>query len=352
MQLYRKNQPIRASNHAIQQMINQNKRIDYLDVAKGGLIIFLLFSHYYWGSARTEGDFPLIKSFLSTRILIISFFMQCFFFISGYCTSINRACNSFLLRQCRQLLIPIFVFWLISCVCNTVYPIPPDIKLAIPFADWAYWFLWAMLTAKIILYIILKASGKPYIYLSVCFILFLVGICLHTFKIGVNYCFYWHGLGSCLFMAIGYFCRTHHNLYEKARRASAILYPWLMVLLVLLGVEIPVFDAAMDISPIQIPLFLLVSVSGSLAFLFYSELIHGMFKRILIFFGTNSIVVYGIQAYFLRFFMFWLCRHLQPHGPLSNAFFFFATYTCVIGICAVWIFFFKLKHVRWLMGRQ
>lgn len=342
--------------------MTQTKRIEYLDVAKGILILFLLIHHYYSATRRLDGDFPNFYFFGHTQFMISVFFMQCFFFISGFCTSVNKTWGRFTINQIRQLLIPIVIFNLLFAVFRyfQLFPIPNLLisnsiqstgQTFLPILT-GYWFLWALLISKLILYILIKVRDNAWFYLPVSFILMLIGFALKNYQIGSNIFFYQHALGSCFIVAFGHYCRENTRMYERLRSFCSIAYPWLLALLVALGVSIPIFTAGMAVTMRQIPLFLLVSIGGSLACLFYSEKVRGCVKDIFSFYGKNSIIIYGVHFYPLIRLVNYFSHCFQLQDAFGKALYILTVYSCELVICTAFIYFFKIKGIRALMGRS
>ena len=96
------------------------KRIHYLDIAKGLLIILLLFHHY--GSARRRLDVSndFYEQYKLWQIVFTAFFMPTFFVISGYCSNFNKPFKAFFKTQFKQLLIPYITFEILTAFFWTI----------------------------------------------------------------------------------------------------------------------------------------------------------------------------------------------------------------------------------------
>ena len=77
-------------------MLDRKDRIDWLDVLKGILIVFVVLSHSYP---------PDIYRYFFTP-----FFLTMFFWASGYTFSMKKSGKEFLLNKCRSLLLPL-LYW-------------------------------------------------------------------------------------------------------------------------------------------------------------------------------------------------------------------------------------------------
>lgn len=98
----------------------QNNRIQYLDLIRGGLILYVVFYHMsmQFGLISYEsGNRPLLFS-------IMSFFMTSFYFFSGFLFSSKRSASDFVYNKVRKLLFP-YVFWsvisLVVYLCKQIY---------------------------------------------------------------------------------------------------------------------------------------------------------------------------------------------------------------------------------------
>ena len=82
------------------------KRVKYIDVAKGILILCVFTGHLNWfavGKGISSSYFGTIDEI--ARVWS-SFFMAAFFFITGYCSNFNKDYRPFLLNDLRSLIVP------------------------------------------------------------------------------------------------------------------------------------------------------------------------------------------------------------------------------------------------------
>lgn len=329
-------------------------RIEYFDVAKGILIILLLFHHYFSVVRRMEDGYPHFIALENTQVIFVAFFMQCFFFISGYCTSVKKTWKDFLITQIRQLFIPMLTFGFIANLCSCIHPVfSSDFSFSLPLLfGKTYWFIWALLISKVFVFSILKISQNARFYLIFSFLLTVLGFVLKTYDIGENICYIRQALGSTFIVAFGQWCRRYPDHYAKLMSLCAYAYPWLLLFLCLMNIHIPVFTAGMGVNLHQLPLFLVTSLSGTMAFLFYLSHLKGKMNSLFTFFGRNSLIVYGVHFYFLSLFVTLFYKVLSPHDACTKLLYFSAIYSCEILCCTLWIFLFRLRFLRWLMGKK
>lgn len=269
-------------------------RLPYLDVAKGGLILSLLITHFSialkWAEVPDSGNFLPIYY---VQPLWLSFFMQCFYVITGYCTGFSHEPKVFAVKQLRQLVIPYFFFATIQMIdfmlSGRIALTPESIRLSY----WGqFWFLHAIFIARVVIYVLARYIRNTKVVLLASAIMLVVGIMLENYSIGTNIFYIRHGFIASFFVALGYCFKNTNQVFEKLMKISLIIYPTI-ILYRFTGHHLPVQDAGISVSTAEIPLFVLTALSGSLFFLKICSLIHSM--KVLEFFGRNSLTIYCLH---------------------------------------------------------
>lgn len=81
-------------------------RLSYIDSAKGILIIIVIMHHLPQVAIRIcEIDSDNLQIMDSYSFLYCSFFMQAFFFITGFCTSFEKEFSEFFLRNFKTIIL-------------------------------------------------------------------------------------------------------------------------------------------------------------------------------------------------------------------------------------------------------
>lgn len=333
-------------------------RIEYFDIAKGCLIVAVILYHYHSAgvdfSKAGLPEFPALKKMMD---FVATFFMPCFFIISGFFISPKKKWKEFIISQIRKLLFPLFLFGIFESICFSTYH---------PFAD-AYpwfnpykamlgsllWFLWALFSSRIIVYAIFKWTGHPSLSLAVCLGLSFFGIFLHWLGLEVSLIFTSHTLIACSFVACGLFLRNHAVIFYKAMRFCLFAYPILYIFAQLSHITIPSFTQHIDITRVyHMPLFFVLSITGSLFMLCCSRHIFGRVKDFFVYFGQNSLIVYCVHLYFLFLFMSLLKVIVQPQSSISEMAYLSATIVCTIATCVLFIQLMKIKGLRQAHGNS
>lgn len=276
--------------------MNCQKRIAYFDRAKGLMILGLLISHFSIVKTHLgmKDNFRYLDMFIT---LYSGFFMQCFFFITGYCSSFTIGAREFFTKLFRQLILPLCFFDVLNQILYSL-----GVEYASDVFSWptyltSMWFVRALIIAKIIVWGIQKVSRSDYALLMVTFALLVVGGALkelHIFTKDTEFFCYCHGMLASFFVALGVFFKKHRALYD-----TFLKYGWIIYLIVLLVRYVrkttifQSFDANINFELYQIVPMLILTVSGIFACLMLSKLIGN--NRVLEFYGKNSLIVYCVH---------------------------------------------------------
>ncbi len=200
------------------------ERIHWVDVAKGILILLLIIHHF--GSAFKITDIPKddYGFVFFWQYVFTTFFMQAFFFMSGYCSSFNKNVKPFVLSLFKQLILPFIFFELLTCI---YWSSNNGISVNNLYHYWLnsngthYWFLNALILAKLYIYVIVNFVNSKYlsnnIFLLLSSFFFLViSIALNDLDFGTNFLCIRQSLGAVFFVVLGYIAKIKNEVFEKA----------------------------------------------------------------------------------------------------------------------------------------
>lgn len=181
-------------------------RIEFIDIAKGILIMCLLFGHVrVYGHIEGMND-KFMDVMLYPIDIYRSFFMQAFFVITGFCSSFKIDFKTFLWKNVKTLLLPSILLFLFSefyklCIFEHTISALPFIKLALWITTEAPWFIMAMFLGKLLYWPIYRLQLKwQVIILS---ILYLVGLISHLYSPLPNYLWFQHALLLTPYLLVG-----------------------------------------------------------------------------------------------------------------------------------------------------
>ena len=139
-----------------------NKRIEYIDVAKGILILCLLYGHL-WVYSKINGNMDcIIQTGFKTMIIYNSFFMQTFIIITGFCSSFKIDFQPFLIKNLKTLVLPAIILHAISYVFSGfIFGFKTNIiEFICSYSNWltigSPWFIASMFWGKILYWFIYK----------------------------------------------------------------------------------------------------------------------------------------------------------------------------------------------------
>jgi len=272
-------------------MLDRKDRIDWLDVLKGILIIFVILSHSYP---------PDIYRYFFTP-----FFLTMFFWASGYTFSMKGSGKEFLLKKCRSLLIPLLALGCIRIILAQIIEggswkkriTGLFVQINCQYDE--LWFVACLFTASICFYGLLKLFGCIKWCKNE---LFLVGVSgIFLFIAMVIMCIWkmhipWQlelAFMMCFYMALGYYYRRHEEKIEACWGNK-----WIVILLgIIYCIGVFGFPNSVDIHKEQFEypiLFLALSLVCILPVIMISKRIARYeWKKIFVFWGQNTLFYYA-----------------------------------------------------------
>lgn len=339
--------------------MTDTKRLSFIDVAKG-LLILIVVIHHTPHVVRILGyDDIVYQTVDSYSYWYVTFFMPAFFVITGYCTKIKvgQKLWQIVLRNAKTIILPGFAIgalfsWQRHIFAGSVNPIDYMkigwgglIKNGGPF-----WFLSALFVAKVIYwtcerYITCKRCEfiKPLCYLA----LVVLGCFMND--LGVKEIWWmWHAFALCIFLYIGRLLRER-GFSNRLCIVCAFLF--IASILILKGLDIRTAYITMGIRThvYEIPIFLWLSTTGTIMILGISRWIASC--KMLEFFGRSSLIIYCLHVrYLFIIFGHGLGNHVEQSVTISILTFIFVI-PFVVALMSLSIWILNLKYVRVLIGK-
>ena len=278
-----------------------SNRIDTIDVAKGIGLILVIFGHFV-----TYGG--------SVSIIVFSFHMPLFFILSGYLLSNENIFKSWL-RRFITITVCFVSFSVLALIITLLIPSwrsgfdakslfiemlnmqPESIHVG------QLWFLAALLWGISLFYLLHKLIKRnELLCLAICVFIAVDSAFISKSYIGFRIYFFFfkflQGMFSLLFIEIGYLVKTYALIHKLMNVNKFILYIFataLMLLTIYLSqlngqVNLLLFDHG------NLFIYYFTSVLGSTSIIIYSCLIKGKIKKILIFYGKNSLALFAVHS--------------------------------------------------------
>lgn len=325
------------------------ERIRYFDIAKGILIILLVFAHFRSAVARMPYESPYFEYVYGWNNIFTCFYMPAFFIVSGYCSNFNKKAGVFFSSLLKSLFLPIITLTLLADIASSMIYHENIFSKIASSISWNFgpWFLWALLWGKIIVYLVerIKLNGGGY-KLGIMFLILVVGVALWYYKIGTEVLFYKHALVASFWVYVGVFLRTNPDLYEKSLKISLVVYPFVAVATFFKQYA---FVAGIGLSLPSIPIHLVYSFFGTMFLLAVCKKI-GQCDWVE-YWGKNSLIVYGLHHVPLLYFTGLLWNTIIPETPIAFIGYFIALYTIEYTICWLMMKLFQYKLFAWLIGK-
>lgn len=290
-----------------------NNRVKYIDIAKGILIIFVLYGHVHWifGGYKTVND----HLYLSTRNWMYSFHMPAFFIISGFFmkNSADVPFRRYLLKKARTILLPYFAFEIFYRAVFVILGLRTlrdacISLLKLEFYAKADWFLLSLFIGSVLYFALRKVESKlPWARYAV-----MIALAAMLFYRPLNYyaAILWRSGVALLFLVIG----------EMAYTKMDHRFRWpLLAVLTVLSLVVNKFNGGIDIYYAKIGnpfMWLAGSICGTFLIIEISKIIQSSLLSCM---GRHTLIILGSHDMIMRV----LKRLFHPSFSTKNAMLYF-----------------------------
>lgn len=330
------------------------KRIPFIDIAKGIMIILLIFHHLPQVSKILLGlENVTLEALDGLKYIYCTFFMQAFFVITGYCSNFDKNYKKFLTDDVRTILLPAFLFTILIS-CATTYLLKREVRISLfSYMIWgsSYWFLNSMFIGKQIYYWMNKLLKNQYVIVSCCFGLLIGGVVLASYKSATPWSIS-NTLTMLIFLWIGRQLREIKiNKQLSIFRLCSVAFLFAIIPIMATSYAAPYITMSICVNVVTIPLFLYLAVNGGGMLFYLSILIRN--SKPLEYLGRNTIVIYMVHIFFLEAYQkLWIKYLFVPENSLQTMAFVVAIATLTIISSLVCIFVLNSKYLRWMIGKK
>ena len=276
------------------------ERLHYIDIFKGICLILVVIHHAplaYMGHFAQQGSVLwYINNFA------IAFFMPAFFVATGYCTNFNQRFKVYLLKNMKAIMLPCYCLYYLNRYINNIntwlfedaswltisHWLAPGIRTFLEEGGF-YWFLSALFIAKLLMYLLCLINSKLYQTIVAISFMF-VGTYLYQYDTLPNYFFYQHAFILVSFMFFGRILKEHETKIVGVAKRISVPFVLCVLFLPLIGIEIPTVTRTITVKLFSLPLFVALSLSGSVIVWYLSRLISK--SNWLEYIGKGSLVEY------------------------------------------------------------
>lgn len=309
------------------------KRRHEFDIAKGLLMLFVIMGH-----VKVFSD----ANIYNINLLWNGFFMQAFFFISGYCSSYKKDWNTFISDNVKGILVPLVCISFLITFLRLIGGSLTDWRYELVHINLNYWFLLAIFIAR---FIYRAFSDKNILYKSILSILlYLIGFILWKYEILPNVWYFKHALLLLPFLVLGDICKGM-NIDSKNGIACIILYFLLLVLNWWCGFENTVVASDIHLNWNNLLQGLAIPFFGSIAIIYLCKLM----KRCIFleYLGKNSLILFMVHILFLNVSVRIFNRFVPTHEVLAAL----AMFAFTVLFSTILIYIVNLKYFKWMTGK-
>ena len=334
-----------------ESMIGQKpSRLSFIDVAKGVLMIMVIF-HHIPQCFLQNGENSYLKTIDAMSFVYSSFFMASFFILSGFCSNFNKPFIPFSYNNIRALIVPSFVFTVISVwsksPMNIVKPFSTDTLLYLLKWGGQFWFLPAMFLSREIYWIIRRYLDNFLYRLTALLFLLFIGIYLAKNDAILNIWRFKHALIFVIFLGIGQIAKFYKPTFKMMLSAS-LVFILLLSFFLFRSVNVPTVTLNICVNVYNLPFFIIFSVSGTAIVVLFSYWIEQ--SATLEFIGRYSIAFYITHPICLQYSVFIFSPLLCYGGVGLSAFYIFNILTCLLSAYLVVTLFSNLR-LQFLIGK-
>lgn len=288
-----------------------------------------------------------LKTFSDVNVYGINFlwngfYMQAFFFITGYCSSYKKDWGTFIKDNVKGILVPLVcISFLITFLklCRGTYT---DWEYRLSNINLDYWFLLAIFLARIA-YRSFANSGV-FLRIALAVVSYFLGFVLWKYEILPNVWYFKQALMLLPFLICGDLLKKL-KFDAKSGISAALIYALALLSIKLCGFQnsIIAYDIHLDWN--NLLQGIVIALSGSIALIYFCKLIKRC--RLLEYFGKNSLVLFMCHFMLLNTSIRIFNRFAHAHNFLT----FIAIFSTTVLLSIVFIYIINLKWFKWMTGK-
>lgn len=328
------------------------RRLLWVDVAKGILIAEVVLWHQANQFLRFEPSPGTMQACRALQTILMPFFMQAFFFLTGFCTDFRKPPARFVADKARTLLFPAAVFAVVRSAIHAELDAGRIVDI-LQLNVGPGWFLRSLFLSLLAVRA-LVALPSARLFALACAALPLFGlVCGIRLPAEWNVLHWEQALAMSAFVLAGLAARRTGFAENPARflRLWPAALGWLLATgwMLSAGVKAPWFGKFFRLLPTQIPAVLAMAAGGTVAVTALSILLVGSFSasiRPLAALGRASLVVYLVHNEFILLFLN-LSSDPVVAPPFRWSAVFLSTLLCSLLVTRLC----ETKWTRWVLGR-
>lgn len=333
---------------AIKNLVIDRTRLGYVDIAKGVLITYLLIHHIIdFGISNFELGDNYVLTILRElqRPIMLCYFMQAFFFITGYCSNFDNPFTVFLKKQIKSLLIPALIFTVLYY--SAKFDFKSLFETLIYFGG-RFWFITSLFIAKLFYWLLNKYIKNGVVLFSILLVVSFLSTIINLEGYFPNYWWNRQTMDLCLFLYIGQFMRGKIE-NRKIQFCSLLIYVITISICYIFEIKIPHVTAGFYTMPSTWFIHILLSLSGTLLLMVICKCINN--NKTLEFLGKNSLTIYLFQDVVITLFLKIFASELLNNDILISVFIVLFIWICALIVLSAISLFLNTKYLKWTLGK-
>lgn len=327
------------------------QRIEYIDIAKALLIIFLIWSHYRMISRFQEVDDSMLKWMGSIVKIFATFFMQTFFLLTGFCSSFKGQFKEYLWKNVKTILIPGIILCVLDRALYNALPGTPfeHTPSAMEWlVDGGPWFIFAMFWAKLLYWPMAHLSIKK--QLAICWGGYLLVLVQEQFFPIANTVWFKHALLMLPYLCIGNIARLYIEQVNRYLPYLSIAGIIILFSEYMLCLPMPIHDYYIGISLKSAPVHIFNVFAGSFAILGISKKIGSC--SVLQNIGQGTLLVYLLNECVVKTVIIsFKPIYSNFYGPTLVIYHLVLFVICLLVFYILIRFIYGTKYLSWLVGK-
>lgn len=332
-------------------MEGNESRLLYIDIAKGLLVLSVLFFHLPTILSGSCSFTHPINDYISlVPQWYLPFFMPAFFVVSGYCTNFDKPFYIFIKSLVRKVLLPLITLNLLPCVLSFNYQAFNQFG-NISYWLWglSFWFLPCFLLGKLFFWVINRLSSNLIEAIIGCVVCLLLSVVFDEFHIFHNY---WYWKNAFAFQCCIIFGRIlRKSRYEdKILISGSIIYIVSYLIFSLSGFDIPTLGLTVSYTVSDLWKYPILVLCGSSLIMLVSKITGHCV--ILEYIGKGSLVFYCLHWMIAQHVGKWLISCFMPESTMAVILLYCSTFLLTIVGGILFIYFFSLPIARNFIGNN
>lgn len=335
------------------------ERIHYIDVAKGILILMVIYCHACL--AMKFVDHPFNGYIQKSNIAFAPYYMPAFFVITGFCSNFKKPFADFIMVSIKTLVLPAISFMLLYLIlgCNFDWMSIKECGRSLILYGGNFWFLPCLFVGKLMYYVLSRHfTGKK--LALVCTMFFIVGVAINPFPRQYEFWWFAHAVILMPYLGVGQYLRNTDLSFLNHYMLFSFAYVFILITTALFshigliqtddGYIPMIVKQVKGLNVTTVLPYILISLSGS--FMVFAVSLKINANSVLEYLGRNSLTVYCAQALALRLVYPHIGKLISPSDSYMVCFIVFTIgFILTVGLCSSIAYIMNIKYIKVLIGK-